>query len=200
LRGGSRLYSDISIVTNISGRKRALPVRGTSISGLFVVSWNLVTDERGFFRQHYQHGEISDAIGRELRMRQGNHSRSAARVLRGFHTEPWDKLIYVVRGLATCVVADVRPDSPTFGKTESFLLGDEPGSRDRVFISQGLANAFYCHQETDYLNDVSEEFDPNNRGGVRWDDPTLAVDWPDKDPILSNADRNQPLLKELFPG
>lgn len=177
-----------------------MPVRGTSISGLFVVSWNLVTDERGFFRQHYQHGEISDAIGRELRMRQGNHSRSAARVLRGFHTEPWDKLIYVVRGLATCVVADVRPDSPSFGKTESFLLGDEPGSRDRVFISQGLANAFYCHQETDYLNDVSEEFDPNNRGGVRWDDPTLAVDWPDKDPILSNADRKQPLLKELFPG
>jgi len=177
-----------------------VPVRSTAISGLFIVSWDLVTDDRGFFRQTYQHGEISRAIGRELRMRQGNHSRSAARVLRGFHTEPWDKLIYVVRGLATCAVADVRPDSPTFGRSETFLLGDAPGNRDRIFISRGLANAFYCHAETDYLNDVSEEFDPDNRSGVRWDDPVLNVAWPDRDPILSAADRGQPLLRDLFPG
>ena len=159
----------------------------------------MYSDDRGFFKQTYQHGEISAAIGRKLRMRQGNHSRSAARVLRGFHSEPWDKLIYVVRGIATCVVADIRPSSPTCGTTESFLLGDDPGSRDRVFISEGLSNAFYCHSETDYLNDVSEEFDPHQRSGVRWNDPTLNVQWPDDDPILSEQDRNQPLLKELFP-
>jgi len=180
-------------------RRRILPVQRTSISGLFVVTGDMLEDERGFFRQTYQHGEVSAAIGRELRMRQGNHSRSAARVLRGFHTEPWDKLIYVVHGLATCVIADVRRGSPTFGRTESFLLGDEPGRRDRIFVSEGLANAFYCHRETDYLNDVSEEFDPRNRWGVRWDDPTLNVDWPDRDPVLSRQDRAQPLLSELFP-
>lgn len=132
-------------------------------------------------------------------MRQGNHSRSAPHVLRGFHVEPRDKLIYVVRGLATCVIADVRPDSPTFRQTETFLLGDAPGRRDRIFIAAGLANAVYCHSEVDYLNDVSEEFDPRNRSGVRWNDPALGVDWPTDAPILSDADKCQPLLRDLFP-
>lgn len=176
-----------------------MPIQNTSIAGCFVVSWESQGDERGFFRQTYQFGELSAAIGRDLRMRQGNHSRSAPNVLRGFHVEPWDKLIYVVRGLATCVIADVRPDSPTFRRTESFLLGDAPGRRDRIFIAAGLGNAVYCHSEVDYLNDVSEEFDPRNRSGVRWNDPALGVDWPTDAPILSDADKCQPLLRDLFP-
>lgn len=174
-------------------------VTPTSIAGLYVVSWPLVVDARGFFRQTYQHSELSAAIGRELRLRQGNHSRSAAGVLRGFHTEPWDKLIYVVRGLATCVIADVRPDSPTFCRTESFLLGDEPGQRHRLFVSRGLSNAFYCHAETDYLNDVSEEFETSNRSGVAWNDPMLGVQWPTDTPLLSEADKHQPCLTDLYP-
>lgn len=177
-----------------------MPVQLTAIDGLLVVAWDALLDERGLFKHTYQHSELTQALGREPRLRQGNHSRSHARVLRGFHVEPWDKLIYVPRGLATCVVADVRPDSPTFGRTERFLLGDAPGRLDRVFIHRGLANAFYCHAETDYLNDVSEEFDPAGRGGVAWNDPDLAVTWPDAHPILSDADRRQPTLKTLFPG
>lgn len=177
-----------------------MAVRPTSIDGLYVVSWPLVTDSRGFFRQTYQHGELTAALGRELRLRQGNHSRSAAHVLRGFHTEPWDKLIYVVRGLATCVVADTRPDSPTFCHTESFLLGDEPGQRERLFISRGLSNAFFCHTETDYLNDVSEAFEASHRTGVAWNDPWLAVQWPSNSPVLSQADQRQPFLEDLYPN
>lgn len=163
------------------------------------MTWPLVTDARGFFRQTYQHDELTAALGRELRLRQGNHSRSAASVLRGFHTEPWDKLVYVVRGLATCVVADTRPDSPTFCHTESFLLGDEPGQRDRLFISRGLSNAFFCHRETDYLNDVSEAFNASHRTGVAWNDPMLGVQWPSDQPVLSEADQRQPFLVDLFP-
>jgi dTDP-4-dehydrorhamnose 3,5-epimerase len=104
-----------------------------------------------------------------------------------------------VRGTATCVVADVRRDSPTFGKHAKFLLGDAPGEYLRLFVSQGLANAFYCHTETDYINDVSEEFNPKTRSGVAWNDPTLAVDWPTATPILSQADSAQPTLRSLFP-
>ncbi len=177
-----------------------MPVAQTSIAGLYVVTWQKLFDERGFFKHTYQYGELSAAIGRELRLRQGNHSRSAERVLRGFHTEPWDKLVYVVRGLATCVIADARPDSPTFGRTERFLLGDEPGQHVRLFISRGLSNAFYCHVQTDYLNDVSEEFDPAHRYGIAWNDPDLNVRWEDSDPIMSDADRRQPTLRGLFPG
>lgn len=176
-----------------------MSVERTSIAGLLVVKWDFFHDERGFFKQTYQHEEVAQALGRDPRLRQGNHSRSRARVLRGFHLEPWDKLIYVPRGLATCVVADVRPDSPTFGQTEKFLLGDSPGQLDRVFIHRGLANAFYCHEESDYLNDVSEEYAPTGRGGVAWNDSDLNVDWPDPSPILSEADQRQPTLRMLFP-
>ena len=86
-----------------------MPVQTSEIEGLLVVRWDRLYDDRGFFKHTYQHSELTQALGREPRLRQGNHSRSQAGVLRGFHIEPWDKLIYVPRGLATCVVADVRP-------------------------------------------------------------------------------------------
>lgn len=176
-----------------------MPIESTSIPGLYRLSWIEIEDERGFLRHTYQANELARALGREPRLRQGNHSRSRARVLRGFHLEAWDKLVYVPRGLATYVVADLRPSSPAFGRTETFLLGDQPGRRDRLFISRGLANAFYCHEETDHINDVSDEFRPDGRMGVAWNDPHLNVAWPDADPILSDTDRRQPTLAALFP-
>lgn len=174
-----------------------MPVEATNIPGLFVVRWPELEDARGFFRQTYQLGEIAAVLGRDVRVMQGNHSRSRVRVLRGFHAEPWDKCVYVARGTATCVVADIRRGSPTFGRTESFLLGDSPGERVRLFISKGLCNAFYCHTTVDYLNEVSKEFDPSHRLGIVWNDPDLGVSWPDAEPIVSAADAVLPKLRDF---
>lgn len=177
-----------------------MPVRTTAIDGLLVVDHPEHRDDRGTFRQTYQANEIAAVLGRPPVLRQGNHSRSAENVLRGFHAEAWDKLLYVVRGTALCVVADVRPESPTFARAESFLLGDAPGRFSRLFVSEGLANAFYCLTEVDYINDVSLEFDPAQRGGVRFDDPDLAVAWPTRTPVLSAVDRGLPFLRDLHPA
>jgi dTDP-4-dehydrorhamnose 3,5-epimerase len=174
-----------------------MPVSRTAIEGLLVVRWPGHQDQRGFFQQTYQTSEIAAVLQREVRFLQGNHSRSQARVLRGFHGEKWDKCIYVARGTATCVVADIRRGSKTFGRTETFLLGDPPGERVRLFISKGLCNAFYCHTEMDYLNEVSEEFDPSRRAGIIWNDPDLAVSWPDADPIISESDAQLPTLRSF---
>lgn len=167
---------------------------GTSL----IVECDSHSDSRGLFRQTYQAGGLEHVIGRHLRLRQGNHSRSHAGVLRGFHLEPWDKLAYVVRGTALFAVADLQPQSPTFGQTATVLLGDAPGRPVRVFVPQGFANAFYCLTEVDYINDVSEEFDPTNRRGVIWNDPTLGVDWPSTAPQLSESDQRLPTLATLF--
>jgi dTDP-4-dehydrorhamnose 3,5-epimerase len=175
-----------------------MPVLSTEIAGLFIVQWNVIKDARGFFKHTYQFGELARALGRDPRLRQGNHSRSQPGVLRGFHLEPWDKLIYVPRGHARCVVVDPRPGSPTFGRHLAFELGDEPGRRDRLLISRGLANAFYCYTETDYLNDVSEEFDPSNRLGFIWNDSDLGVEWPTASPLLSEQDMHLPRLRDLI--
>lgn len=176
-----------------------MAVEPTSIAGLYVVRWPVLTDERGFFKQTYQAEELKETLRRPVTLAQGNHSRSAANVLRGFHTEPWDKLVYVARGSAICVVADGRPESETFGSHLVFHLGDHPGHFDRLFISQGLSNAFYCLTETDYLNDVSRAFDPVHRSGIAWDDDVLGVDWPSRTPTLSDADKRWPTLRKLYP-
>jgi len=175
-------------------------VERTGIEGLFVVRWDTHGDERGFFRQTYQRSDLEAGIGHAPTFRQGNHSRSEAGVLRGFHAEPWDKLVYVVRGRAFCAIADIRPDSATFGSVATFELGDAPGERIRLYVTQGLANSFLTLDDTDYLYDVTDEFRPGMvKPSVAWDDPDLAVDWPITDPVLSEADRHNPTLRELFP-
>ncbi|QHQ37014.1 dTDP-4-dehydrorhamnose 3,5-epimerase family protein [Algicella marina] len=175
-----------------------MKITKTTIEGCLRVENTILEDDRGFFVETYRQSELSAALGRPYRFAQGNHSRSQPGVLRGFHTEPWDKLFYVASGTALCVVADTRPESPTFGRHERFLLGDE-GTRDRVFIAEGLSNGFYTFSEVHYINDVSGEFTPEGRGGVIWNDPTLAIDWPVADPLLSEKDAGLPTLAQLHP-
>jgi dTDP-4-dehydrorhamnose 3,5-epimerase len=180
-----------------------MTVETTGIEGLLVVRWPTHEDDRGFFRQTYQLAELAEALGREPILRQGNHSRSAPGVLRGFHAEPWDKLIYVVCGVAFAAIADIRPQSRTFGEHRSFMLGEPPeGERLRLFISEGLANAFCVLGDTpvDYLYDVSEYWRPDvDKPAVAWDDPDLNVAWPLDKPALSDADGANPSLRVLFP-
>ncbi len=178
-----------------------MPVETTPIEGLLIVRWDTHGDERGFFRQTYQVRELTDVLGREPVLRQGNHSRSAGGVLRGFHAEPWDKLVYVVRGTAFCAIADVRPDSPTFGQVVTTTLGDAPGERARLFVGEGLANAFCTLTDTDYVYDVGGYWTPEvDKRAVAWDDPDLGVEWPITAPVVSEADRDNPRLRDRFPA
>lgn len=170
----------------------------TGIEGAWLLETSQLDDDRGFFLETYRESVIQKTLGRPYRFAQGNHSRSAPGTLRGFRLEPWDKLIYVAHGTALCVVVDPRPDSPTFRSHYSVLLGDEPGKRQRLLVSKGLSNAFYCLTEVDYLNDVSGEYDPYVRRGFRWNDPSVGVDWPTQDPILSRSDRELPTLDEIL--
>lgn len=179
--------------------ENSMNVQATSIQGLLLIKTKVIEDGRGFFLESYKDSALQKNAGRTHKIAQSNHSRSRVNTLRGFHMEAWDKLVYVVRGTALCVVADARPESSTFGRHERFLLGDPPGKRHRIFIPVGLCNAFFCLSEVDYVNDVSDEFDPDKRKGIRWDDPTIGVEWPTEQPVLSEADSNHPSLRETFP-
>jgi dTDP-4-dehydrorhamnose 3,5-epimerase len=177
-------------------------IERTAIDGLLVVRWETHRDERGFFRQTYVASELEAALGRGVRFVQGNHARSRPQVIRGFHAEPWDKLVYVARGTAFAAIADIRPDSPTFGEVATFLLGDEPGDGARLFVAEGLGNSYAVvgEDEADYVYDVSREWAPGvDRVGIAWDDPDLAVAWPLTDPRLSADDAGNPTLRERFP-
>jgi dTDP-4-dehydrorhamnose 3,5-epimerase len=180
-----------------------MSVEPTDITGLLIVRFPTHGDERGFFRQTYQIRELAQALDREPVLRQGNHSHSQPGVLRGFHAEPWDKLIYVVRGLAFAAIADIRPESPTFGEVRTFMLGEPPrGQQVRLFVIEGLANSFCTlgNGPVDYLYDVSDYWDPRlPKRSVAWDDPDLRVRWPIENPVLSSADQTNPKLRELYP-
>jgi dTDP-4-dehydrorhamnose 3,5-epimerase len=177
-------------------------IENTAIHGLLVVRWETHGDVRGFFRQTYRTSELARALGREVVFAQGNHAGSAPGVLRGFHAEPWDKLVYVTRGSVMAAIADIRPESPTFGTVETFILGDE-GERVRLFVSEGLANS-YCtfgEADVDYVYDVTVEWTPDaEKRAIAWDDPDLGVEWRVDDPVISDADRTNPTLRERFPG
>lgn len=178
-----------------------MTVETTAIAGLYVVHQPTHGDDRGFFRQTYVASGLEEALGRRPTFVQGNHARSAPGVLRGFHAEPWDKLVYVVRGRVLAVIADIRPESPTFGTALGFELGDGT-DRKRLFVSEGLGNS-YCvlaDEPADYLYDVTSEWSPGvDKRAIAWNDPTLDVDWPVDDPTLSDDDRDAPTLRDRFP-
>jgi dTDP-4-dehydrorhamnose 3,5-epimerase len=175
-------------------------VQTTSIDGVLIIDHPLHADARGFFHQTSVLSELSDALGQAPSFVQSNHARSMPGVLRGIHAEPWAKLVYVAAGQARAVMVDLRPDSPTFATHLSILLGDGT-DRPRIYVPEGVGNA-YCvvgDQPADYLYDVTGLWSPGvDPRTVRWDDPTLGIDWPVSDPILSDADRTAPTLATRF--
>ena len=175
-----------------------MPVRRGSIDGLLVIDRPTFDDPRGFFRESFRLNELVEALGKTPTFVQENHSRSYRGALRGLHAENWEKLIYVPRGEVFTAVADVRPDSPTFGAVDTFILGES--NRLKLFLPRAVAHGFcVLSEEADYVYQVTEYYDGSDTKAVTWDDPDLAIAWPIADPMLSDRDKNNPTLRELVP-
>lgn len=171
----------------------------TSIPGLLVIERPMYPDERGFFREVFRLKELVEAIGEKFNIVQANHSYSLPRVIRALHAENWNKLVYPITGKAFTAVVDIRPDSETFGKHEVFTFDDD--SRRALFIPKGLANSICVLGDSpvDYLYLVDAYYKGDDTRAIAWDDPDIGVKWPVKDPIISDRDRANPKLRELFP-
>ncbi len=175
-----------------------MTVRELSIPGLFVVERPTHRDERGFFREVVRWDELEEAIGRAFTPVQWNHSVSYPRVLRALHAAAWNKLVYPVTGTMFAAIVDIRPEQPTFGAVvEVTLDADDPTA---LFIPSGLANSICVVGDVPvhYLYLVDAYYDGSDTRAVAWDDPDLAVRWPVADPIVSERDRANPTLRELF--
>lgn len=171
----------------------------TSIEGLLVLKRPLHADDRGFFREIFHINEVEEVLGIEFKGVQMNHAFSHPRVLRGIHAEDWNKIISPLNGEVFVAIADIRPDSPTFGKVEIFTINDQ--NRISLFISKGLANS-YCvtgGESVNYIYLVDAYYDGTDTRAVAFDDPDLNIAWPIEDPIISERDRNNPKLRDLFP-
>lgn len=168
----------------------------TSLPGLLRIERRPVDDENE--GEVIDLGELNRVSGQVFPVRQINHSHSKPGVLRGLHAERWDKIVWVPKGCAFSVIVDIRPASPTFGRYESFQLSAE--NRQALYIPEGFANSAYALTEIDYFYMVSKTYDGSDTFAVAWDDPDLAIPWPTSNPIISQRDRNNPCLRELYPA
>ena len=114
-------------------------IKTTSIPGLLILERPILSDERGFFRELFHKDELEKVSGIKFEGVQMNHSHSKPGVIRGIHAEKWNKIVYLVSGEVFIAIADIRPDSLTFGKVETFSVHGE--NRIGFFIPKGLANS-----------------------------------------------------------
>ncbi len=174
-------------------------IKETSIKGLYVLERPTFDDNRGFFREVFHMNELTPVLGFEFKPVQINHSLSHAGVIRAIHAENWNKLVYPVTGKMFAAIVDIRPDSPTFAKIETFTFDDT--NRYALFISKGLANSICAIDgDVNYIYLVDTYYDGKDTRAIAWDDPDLKIDWPVKNPIISDRDKANPKLRDLFPG
>src|SRR3954469_9528129 len=171
----------------------------TSLAGLWVIDLELREDERGFLARTYCESEFS-AYDLITRWPHCNLTLTKKRgMIRGMHFQaepkPEIKLVRCAVGAILHVAVGVRPNSPTFGKWESFELTGQ--NRRMLYIPGGFAHGFQCLADnSEVFYQMSEFYVPELARGLRWNDPTVGIKWPLPNPILSERDRNLPLLAE----
>ncbi len=176
-----------------------METRTTSIPGVVLVRPRRFEDERGAFCETYRE-DVWSAAGVAARFVQDNTAWSLrAGTVRGLHFQipphAQAKLVRVVRGRIFDVVVDLREDSPTFRRWESFEL--DAASRWQLFVPKGLAHGYMTMEDdTEVAYKVDAYYAPSAEAGIRWDDPDLAIPWPSFAPIVSQKDRMLPLLVE----
>jgi dTDP-4-dehydrorhamnose 3,5-epimerase len=180
-----------------------MQVTPTALPGVLIIEPKVFGDERGFFLETFNQRAFDKAVGHRVEFVQDNHSRSQRGVLRGLHYQlaprAQGKLVRVVCGRVFDVAVDMRRGSATFG---GWFGTELTGTVHRqVWIPAGFAHGFLVMSESaDFLYKTTDYYEPSAEGSVRWDDPQLAIKWPEIGvPIsLSDKDRCAPLLTQAL--
>jgi dTDP-4-dehydrorhamnose 3,5-epimerase len=175
-----------------------MKVTETKLPGVLIIEPKVFGDSRGFFKEIYQAERYSEA-GIECTFVQDNYSRSQKGVLRGFHfqiTKPQGKLVSCLKGAVFDVAVDIDPESTTYCQYVGVELTEE--NHKQLWVPPGYAHGFCVISETaDFQYKCTDCYDPTDEGGVVWNDPDVAIDWPIASPFLSNKDALLPTLAEL---
>lgn len=173
--------------------------RSSMLPDIIIIEPLAVDDERGWFMETYKKSEFSKH-GISEDFNQDNHSCSTSKgVLRGLHFQKQPaaqgKLVRCVVGEVFDVAVDIRKGSPTYGRWVSEILSKE--NRRMIWIPAGFAHGFLTTTdvaEVEYK--VTVEYSNSHDRAIRWNDPDIGIEWPARNPILSNKDAQAPFLKE----
>lgn len=178
-----------------------MDVFDADLPGVRIIEPDVYTDDRGAFLETWN-ARAYGKRGLNVSFVQDNLSRSHRHVLRGLHFQnprPQGKLISVLKGEAFDVVVDIRADSETFGEWESIVLSAD--NARQLYVPEGFAHGFLVtSDEALFHYKCTDFYHPDTERGIRWNDPTLGIDWPIDSPVLSERDQNAPLLEDLPSG
>ncbi len=169
-----------------------------SIPEVILVEPKVFPDERGFFLESFKESTFQEN-GITTKFVQDNYSHSIKGVLRGLHYQKnpkaQAKLVTAIRGEIFDVAVDIRKDSSTYGKWVGEILSEQ--NHKSLYVPEGFAHGFLClSDEADVVYKVNEEYSAENDRGMLWNDPVVGVKWPIENPIISEKDKQQPLLEK----
>ena len=170
----------------------------TEIPDIILVEVPKFGDYRGFFMETYHAEKFADG-GMAAKFIQDNHALSQKNILRGLHYQlkfPQGKLVRCIQGEILDIAVDIRRSSPTFGKWVGEVLSSE--NARQLYVPPGFAHGYVVrsqHAEVEYK--CTELYHPEDDYGILWNDPEIGIDWGIENPILSEKDKQQPLLKNV---
>ena len=171
-----------------------------ALEGCYIIKNTVFGDDRGFFLESFHQQKLAD-LGIQMDVQQVNFARSDRHVLRGLHyqKEPFAqaKLVGVITGAVRDVAVDMRKDSPTFGKSLQYELSTPD---TLLYIPKGFAHGYLTlADQTTFYYVVDNIYAPDHECGLFYDDPSLQIDWGDKEKFkVSEKDRQQPLISQAY--
>ncbi|WP_210447993.1 dTDP-4-dehydrorhamnose 3,5-epimerase [Vibrio crassostreae] len=176
-----------------------MKVIDTRIPDVKIIEPSVFGDERGFFMETWNQKQFEELVtGKPTHFVQDNHSKSKQGILRGLHYQTENtqgKLVRVVSGEVFDVAVDIRKSSPTFGQWIGEYLSAE--NKRQLWVPEGFAHGFYVtSDEAEFVYKCTDYYNPKYEASIKWDDPSIDIDWPITDqPILSLKDSNALSLK-----
>ena len=170
----------------------------TEIDGVWIIQPKVYNDARGYFFEAWKKEEFEQHVGR-VDFIQDNESKSSRGVLRGLHFQKnhtQGKLVRVTKGEVFDVAVDLRKESATYGRYVAVTLSAD--NNRQLYIPRGFAHGFLVLSETaEFAYKCDDFYHPEDEGGICWNDPTIAVQWPEVPSlVLSEKDKKHPTLKE----
>ena len=170
----------------------------TKLHEVLIIEPRTFHDPRGYFLETWNRPRY-EAFGLPSHLVQDNVSFSRQGVLRGLHFQnphAQGKLVFAASGEIFDVAVDVRRGSPTYRQWVGVVLSSE--NNRQLYIPEGFAHGFCVLSETALVTyKCTEVYKPEGDASILWDDPDIGIDWPIKNPILSDKDRLAPTLATM---
>ena len=171
----------------------------TKIKGLVLIKKKQYFDNRGYFFESFNE-KIYSKLGIQNNFTQDNFSISKKNVLRGLHFQkknPQGKLISVIKGSILDIAVDIRKNSKTFGKYQSFILSEK--NCKQLWIPKNFAHGFLSLSSNTIVNyKCTNLYDPDDQNTIIWNDKNLKIRWPIKKPEISKKDSEGIFFKDLY--